>query len=311
MPPTPPPAREPGPAPGPAPGSGFRSDSSAGPGSPAESTAESPPGSPLAGPWRSGQVTDRAWCVLAPNPGVMTLDGTNTWVLREPGARRCIVVDPGPLHEGHLQAVFDVVGADDGAVGLILLTHDHADHAEAAARFAALSGAPLRSVRSIGRGHADLSEGERVDVDGLELLVVSTPGHTSDSASFLIPAETALLTGDTVLGRGTTVVAWPDGELAAYLKSLERLEALCASGAVARILPGHGPVLTDAAGALRFYLRHRAERLDQVRAALAGGARTAAEVVPIVYADVPRQVWGAAEWSVQAQLAYLREHPGR
>ena len=86
------------------------------------------------------------------------------------------------------------------------------------------------------------------------LVVVTTPGHTSDSVSFLLPAECAVLTGDTILGRGTTVVAWPDGELAAYLASLERLEALCGSGAVARILPGHGPHLPDAGAVLRYYL---------------------------------------------------------
>jgi len=138
-------------------------------------------------------------------------------------------------------------------------------------------------------------------------VVVTTPGHTSDSVSFLLPAECAVLTGDTILGRGTTVVAWPDGELAAYLASLERLEALCGSGAVARILPGHGPHLPDAGAVLRYYLEHRAQRLEQVRGAVAAGARTPWEVVEAVYADVPRAVWGAAEWSVRAQLAYLAE----
>ncbi len=263
------------------------------------------PGDPTPGPWVSGQVTDRAWCVLAPNPGVMTLDGTNTWVLREPGATGCVVVDPGPLDEGHLRRVLDVVERDGGRVGLTLLTHDHVDHAEAAGRFAELAGAPMRAVRAIGTGHDDLTDGDRIEVDGLELLVVTTPGHTADSVCFLLPAETSLLSGDTVLGRGTAVVDWPDGELAAYLDSLVRIETLCASGAFARILPGHGPYLPDAAGVLRYYLEHRAERLEQVRAALAGGARTPRQVVEIVYADVPRPVWGAAERSVRAQLAYL------
>ncbi len=260
---------------------------------------------PVPPTWASGQVTDRAHCVLAPNPGVMTLDGTNTWVLREPGAQECIVVDPGPLDEDHLARVLEVVRRDGGRVGLTLLTHDHADHAEAAARFAELSGAPTRAIRAIGTGHDDLADGDMVSVGGLDLVVVTTPGHTSDSVSFLLPAECALLTGDTILGRGTTVVAWPDGELAAYLASLERLEALCGSGAVARILPGHGPHLPDAGAVVRYYLEHRAERLEQVRAAVAAGARTPWEVVETVYADVPRTVWGAAEWSVRAQLAYL------
>ncbi len=260
---------------------------------------------PVPPTWASGQVTERAHCVLAPNPGVMTLDGTNTWVLREPGADECIVVDPGPLDEAHLARVLEVVRRDGGRVGLTLLTHDHADHAEAAARFAELSGARTRAIRAIGTGHDDLADGDMVSVGGVDLVVVTTPGHTSDSVSFLLPAECALLTGDTILGRGTTVVAWPDGELAAYLASLERLEALCGSGAVARILPGHGPQLPDAGAVVRYYLEHRAERLEQVRAAVSAGARTPWEVVETVYADVPRAVWGAAEWSVRAQLAYL------
>ncbi|MFZ1287140.1 MAG: MBL fold metallo-hydrolase [Candidatus Phosphoribacter sp.] len=257
--------------------------------------------------WGSGQVTARAHCVLAPNPGVMTLDGTNTWVLREPGAHESVVVDPGPLDESHLRAVLDVVERDGGRVGLIVLTHDHADHAEAAVRFAQLSGARCRAVRAGGFGHDDLGDGDLLQVGGLELLVISTPGHTADSVSLVLTAECAVLTGDTVLGRGTSVVAWPDGELAAYLASLERLEALVGTGAVAQILPGHGPHLPDAAAVVRYYLTHRAERLEQVRVAVAQGARTPREVVEIVYADVPREVWGAAEWSVRAQLAYLAE----
>jgi glyoxylase-like metal-dependent hydrolase (beta-lactamase superfamily II) len=232
----------------------------------------------------------------------MTLDGTNTWVLREPGRSGCVVVDPGPLDEGHLRAVLDIATADDGRVALTLLTHDHADHAEAATRFAELAGS---RVRALGRGHADLEDGDRLDVDGLEVLVVQTPGHTADSLSFLLPAEGALLTGDTILGRGTTVVAWPDGALAAYLSSLERLARLTGSGEVTRILPGHGPDLPDAAAVVRYYLTHRAERLEQVRAAVAAGLRTPRAVVERVYADVPQSVWGAAELSVRAQLDYL------
>ena len=266
-----------------------------------------PPLPPVPATWGSRRVTERAECILAPNPGVMTLDGTNTWVLREPGAGMSIVIDPGPLDPAHLDRVRAAATAEDAHVGLVLLTHDHADHAEAAVAFAERSGAPLRAVRAVGAGHDDLSDGDRVGVGGLELVVVTTPGHTADSVSFLLPAETALLTGDTVLGRGTTVVAWPDGELTAYLESLERIAELCGTGAVTHVLPGHGPDLPDAAAVLRHYLAHRAERLAQVRVAVAAGARTPREVVEIVYADVPRAVWGAAELSVRAQLAYLED----
>jgi glyoxylase-like metal-dependent hydrolase (beta-lactamase superfamily II) len=106
------------------------------------------------------------------------------------------------------------------------------------------------------------------------------------------------------------VVAWPDGELAAYLASLERLAALAGTGAVTHILPGHGPDLPDAAAVLAYYLDHRRERLEQVRAAVAAGAQTPRQVVETVYADVPQNVWGAAELSVRAQLDYLKSSPG-
>ncbi len=267
-----------------------------------------PPPSPAAldSAWASGPVTARAHCVLAPNPSPMTLDGTNTWVLHEQGSSEAIVVDPGPLDEGHLASVLATVEALGAHVALTLLTHGHADHAESAAHFAELTSAP---VRALGRGHDDLQDNQRVAVEGLELVVVSTPGHTSDSLSFLVAAENALLTGDTILGRGTTVVAWPDGELAAYLASLERIEGLTGSGAVLRILPGHGPQLPQAARVVRYYREHRAERLEQVRDAVATGSRSPRSVVERVYADVPRDVWPAAELSVRAQLDYLAAQP--
>ncbi len=252
--------------------------------------------------WVGGDVTARATCVLAPNPGAMTLEGTNTWVLMEPGATDAVVVDPGPLDEQHLQRVLDVVARRGARVALTLLTHDHPDHAEAALRFAELTGAP---VRAVGTGHDDLGDGERLTVGGLDLGVVATPGHTSDSLSFLLVAENALLTGDTILGRGTSVVAWPDGELAAYLLSLRRIAAMTGSREVTQILPGHGPTVPDPAAVVRFYLDHRQERLEQVRVAVASGAVGADAVVEMVYADVPREVWPAARLSVLAQLDYL------
>ena len=255
--------------------------------------------------WTGGVTSERAECVLCPNPGPMTLDGTNTWLLAEPGSDEVVVVDPGPLDERHLQHVLDRVASTGRRVALTLLTHGHDDHAQSADRFHELTGAP---VRAFGRGHDDLWAGETIRVGGLEILAVETPGHTSDSFSFVLPADNTLVTGDTVLGRGTTVVAWPDGSLEAYLASLERIESLTRAGTVTSLLPGHGPFVADAAATVTFYLEHRAERLDQVRQAVARGAQTAYEVVERVYADVPRSVWPAAELSVQAQLEYLREH---
>jgi glyoxylase-like metal-dependent hydrolase (beta-lactamase superfamily II) len=269
------------------------------------SPAQPPAPSAAFGDWHGGQVTERALCVLCPNPSPMTLDGTNTWVLIEPGSSEAVVIDPGPLDEGHLQTVVQAVAARGARVALTILTHGHADHAEGADRFAELTGAPTRAV---GRGH-DLADGDVVTTGGLDLRVVATPGHTSDSMSFALTADHALLTGDTVLGRGTTVVAHPDGELAAYLGSLERIAHLTGDGEVNSILPGHGPVVPDASAMVAFYRSHRAERLEQVRQALADGARNAPDVVQAVvervYADVPREVWPAAAQSVAAQLDYL------
>lgn len=257
-------------------------------------------------PWSGGPVTDRAHCLLAPNPGPMTLDGTNTWVILEPGSTDAVVVDPGPADDTHLRAVVDHLTARGARVALTLLTHGHHDHAAGAPRFAELTGAPTRAA---GSGHDDLGDGDVVRVGGLELRVVATPGHTADSISFALPADHALLTGDTVLGRGTTVVAHPDGELAAYLDSLERIAALTGGGAATTILPGHGPTVPDAGAMVAFYRVHRRERLEQVRQALADGA--AHEVDPVegvltrVYADVSRDVWPAARMSIRAQLEYL------
>ena len=241
------------------------------------------------------RVTPTASVVLAPNPGPMTLDGTNTWVLRgdAPGS---VVVDPGPLHEGHLAEV-----AALGPVEVVLLTHGHLDHSEGARRFAELTGASVRALDPAHRlGSEGLADGDVVAAAGLELRVLATPGHTADSLSFQLPD--AVLTGDTVLGRGTTVVAHPDGVLGDYLASLRRLREL----GPLTVLPGHGPELDSAGVVAEDYLRHREARLEQVRAALAGGARTPDEVLATVYADVDRALWPAARLSVLAQLEHLR-----
>lgn len=256
--------------------------------------------------WSGGRYGDRARCVLAPNPNIMTLDGTNTWVLREPGARRSVVVDPGPEIVEHLDTVADHAGP----VAVVLLTHGHADHSEAARSFAERMRCGVRALDPQHRlGSEGIVDGEVIEVDGLEIRVVGTPGHTSDSLSFVVPAERAVLTGDTVLGRGTTVVAHPDGQLGAYLDSLHRLHALAEAQEVHAVWPGHGPVIGDALAVLDYYLAHRKERLEQVREALRDLDPAREDlpraVVEKVYADVDPVLWGAAELSVRAQIAYL------
>ncbi|NKI41601.1 MBL fold metallo-hydrolase [Streptomyces physcomitrii] len=266
------------------------------------------PGQPRGGVL-SGPATDRAVNVLAPNPSAMTLDGTNTWLVSEPDSELAVVIDPGPLDESHLRRVLDAAEQAGKRVALTLLTHGHPDHAEGAGRFAALTGTKVRALDPALRlGDEGLAEGEAVALGGLELRVVGTPGHTADSLCFHLPADRAVLTGDTILGRGTTVVAHPDGRLGDYLDSLRRLRSLTVDDGVHTVLPGHGPVLQDAQGAVEFYLAHRANRLAQVETAVENGHTTAAEVVAHVYADVDRSLWPAAELSVRAQLEYLREH---
>ncbi|NJC69160.1 MBL fold metallo-hydrolase [Planosporangium thailandense] len=238
------------------------------------------------------------WVTLlrAPNPGPMTLDGTNTWVLPE----HRVVIDPGPADDGHLAAI-----AASAPIDLILLTHGHADHVEGAARLSEMLGGvpvvgsdPQHCVAA-----PPLREHPGEEIAGLE--VIFTPGHTHDSVSYRV--RDVVFTGDTVLGRGTTVVAWPDGDLGDYLSSLRRLRA---QGPVP-VLPGHGPALADCAVATAYYLEHRLARLEQIRAAWTAGAQTAPDVVRVVYADVDPVLWPAAELSVRAQLAYLESEQER
>ena len=255
-------------------------------------------------------VSSTASVLLADNPSPMTLEGTNTWVLRAPGAATSVVVDPGPDDERHLAGV--AAAAPDAAV--VLLTHRHADHAAGARRLAELdrrTGAGARpGAGARRRGTARRMMWSRPP--GCVIRVLGTPGHTSDSLCFALEGPVdqgggpAVLTGDTVLGRGTTVIDHPDGRLGDYLASLRRLAELAPGTAV---LPGHGPELPDAATVAAEYLAHREQRLDQVRSALdvLGPDATARQIVELVYADVDRALWPAAEWSVRAQLAYLRE----
>jgi glyoxylase-like metal-dependent hydrolase (beta-lactamase superfamily II) len=262
--------------------------------------AEAPEG------WSGGDVGDGVRCVLAANPGPMTLDGTNTWLVNAPGDRHAVVIDPGPDDDDHLAAVLAAARERDLVIDAVLLTHNHPDHSDGARRFGELAGAGVRALDpDFTFGSEGLGAGDVVEAGDLRVDVVATPGHSADSLSFVLPQHRALLTGDTVLGRGTTVVAHPDGQLGAYLESLARLREVSERAGLGLVLPGHGPVLHRPTAVIEHYLAHREQRLDQVRAAVAAGANDAMDVVRIVYADVDEQLWPAAELSVQAQLAYL------
>ncbi|MDH6196442.1 glyoxylase-like metal-dependent hydrolase (beta-lactamase superfamily II) [Mycobacterium frederiksbergense] len=244
-------------------------------------------------------VTNTASVLLCDNPGLMTLDGTNTWVLRGPGSDEIVVVDPGPDDAAHIARI-----AGLGTVALVLISHKHEDHTGGIDKLVDLTGATVRSVGSgflRGLG-GPLTDGEVIDAAGLRITVMATPGHTVDSLSFVL--DDAVLTADTVLGRGTTVIDTEDGSLRDYLESLHRLQGLGAR----RVLPGHGPDLADLREVTAMYLAHREERLGQVRAALRelGEDAGARQVVEHVYTDVDQKLWDAAEKSVQAQLDYLR-----
>jgi glyoxylase-like metal-dependent hydrolase (beta-lactamase superfamily II) len=218
------------------------------------------------------------------------------------------VVDPGPDDARHGEAIRREAVQRGVRVAAVLLTHGHADHAEGARRFAESVGVGVRALDPAHRfGSEGLGDGDVIDLGDWSVRVVGTPGHSLDSVSFLLPHDASILTGDTVLGRGTSLVAWPEGRLGDYLDSLRILRDLVDTSSVQRLLPGHGPVLSSPGSVIDDYLAHRQARLAEVRDAVASGVTEASDIVALVYADVPREVWPAAELTVRAQLAYLSE----
>ncbi len=265
-------------------------------------------------PGRVRRVRAGVSVLLADNPSPMTLDGTNTFLLSAGVDAGLIVLDPGPDDDAHLAKL-----AAQGRVELVLITHRHADHTAGAARFSDLTGAPVRAAdpAHCHRGGQPLVDGELITAARVRVRVLTTPGHTQDSVCFHLEDDDgpgAMLTGDTILGRGTTVIAHPDGDLASYLDSLDRLAAF----GPALVLPAHGPERPDLAAVCAGYTEHRRQRLESVRAALlvlgagapAGeapvGEATVGQVTDMVYTDIEPHLRPAAELSVAAQLQYLR-----
>ena len=235
--------------------------------------------------------------VIAPNPGPMTLTGTNTYLVGD-GAGALAAIDPGPDEPRHVETIL-AAAAPLGRITTVLVTHRHLDHLPAAAPLCRATGAVLV-------GHADLPGVQRPVGDGQtafgRLRALETPGHTRESLCFWDPAEGALFTGDLVAGTGTVVVDDQPGALADYIRSLERLLAL----GPRTIYPGHGPIVEDAMGKLKEYVAHRRERLQQVVDALAArGPSTVDELVGAIYTDVPPGLAPMAARNVRANLEKL------
>lgn len=240
--------------------------------------------------------------VLAPNPSPMTLEGTNTYLLGAAGSGSVVLVDPGPDLHAHRATLEAALADRDATVAAVVVTHHHADHAEAAGWSASWGAALWAFEPSLIPAPAQaLRDGGVVSAGGLALEALHTPGHASDHLCLRVRETGVILTGDHVLGRGTTVVAWPDGDMAAYMDSLVRLARLPAPA----LYPGHGPVLADPPAAVAGYLAHRRDRERQVLGALAAGDRTPASIVARLYADVDAVLHPAAERSVRAHLAKL------
>ena len=255
-------------------------------------------------PWVGGRVSPRARCVLANNPSPLTYQGTNTWILSEPGLPDCVVVDPGPLERQHLDAVRAACAEDQLQVAAIVLTHDHADHAEGAEVFAGEVGAPV-----YGRRVGTLHEGPFVfEGQGPRLEVISLPGHSGDSIGLVFPKDASLITGDFIFRQSSTLICWPDGNMAQYLESLEFLRDIVRTRRIHLLLTAHGLPIDDPLGVIDRQTAHRYARLEQVRAVIDGGAGCDIDrILEGVYDDVDKRLGMAARVNIQAQLSYLEE----
>jgi len=279
-------------------------------------------------PGRPVQVAPGITRVIAPNPGIMTGPGTNTYLL---GSDRLAIVDPGPIDERHERLLLDLVG---DRLGWILVTHTHVDHSPLAAGLKDVTGAkvvafgpspvPILTARRKGNSvrhldaheegfHPDvlLGDGDWLDTPEMRLRAVHTPGHASNHLCFEIDGTGLLFSGDHVMSGSTVVIAPPDGDMGDYLESLEKVRAM----RPARIAPGHGDVIEDTAAVLDEYLRHRLGRETQILVGLGTGAGGIAQLdgsgvgiadlVASIYIDVPAELHPIARFSVWAHLRKL------
>jgi glyoxylase-like metal-dependent hydrolase (beta-lactamase superfamily II) len=241
----------------------------------------------------------------APNPGPKTLSGTHAFVI---GNERAYVVDPGPANPSYQRSLATWLSGAVRRVDGVLLTHGHPDHAPGAALLAALTGAHvwaserMTEPRQAGAGVDRLySPDESFVVDGDELRIVLSPGHSPDHVAFWMPGARILFAGDTILGQGTTLIAPPEGDMVQYMETLERFRALNARV----IAPGHGPVIHDPDAKIEEYIEHRRQREAQIVAALEDGPTRIPDLVARIYRDVDPSLHGLAAESVNAQLEKL------
>ncbi|MEX0592762.1 MAG: MBL fold metallo-hydrolase [Nitriliruptoraceae bacterium] len=241
--------------------------------------------------------------VLAPNAGPMTLDGTNTYIVGLP-SQRAVIVDPGPEDHSHLEMVRRVVSERDVTVKGIFVTHRHRDHAAAAAAWASEFDVPIisGSEETSGQGGVVVGDGSQLDVEGVGgIEVVATPGHIDDHLSLRLPTG-ALLVGDHILGRGTSVISRNGGNLTDYLESLRKVHRLGPDA----LFPGHGPELVeDPTAVVDYYLAHRHHRLDQILSVLADGPLTVEDIVKRLYPELGPDMAAAAAHSVIAAVRHL------
>jgi glyoxylase-like metal-dependent hydrolase (beta-lactamase superfamily II) len=248
-------------------------------------------------------------CLLAPNPGMMTGPGTNTFLL---GDADVVVIDPGPAMPAHLDAILGAIG--EGQLVGIWLTHAHPDHATAVKSLQDRTGAPLLAwptpnvtyqgrIPGLHAPERALADGDRLTVEGETYEVLHAPGHASDHVVFLRASDGLLFTGDVIVGFGTVVIAPPDGNLKAYMATLERLAALKPR----LIAPGHGEPIPDAVARIEGTIRHRLAREAQIVARLAEGFTSIDALVADIYQDVDPRLHPVAKMQVHGHLSKLAD----